>query len=205
MIPPSTGILNHVLCNSLYSAKVATRFFYFFLPLLIMKKQFTLGAIAGATSLLLAVPLFAQMSSAESSPSVMAAKTRPVPTQACILAMADHETTMLGTMDAMIATHKAAATAKRDALKAAAALTDDTARMEALKKAQESFRTAMETTMQAKDKTAMDALKTACGDAGMGFGGHMKMGAGPQGKNGHFGMMKQGKGMGAKASPTISQ
>lgn len=136
--------------------------------------KFLLSAAAGATTLLIAVPVFAQGAGAASS-----AKTRTVPTQTCLLAMADHETTMLGSMDAMIAAHKAAATAKRDALKAAAAITDDTARMEALKKAQEDFRTAMEATMKTKDPAAMDALKEACGDSmpmvGMGHGkGGMK-------------------------------
>lgn len=134
--------------------------------------KFTLGAATGATSLLIAIPLFAQMAGAASSSPTMASK-RPVPTQACVLAMADHETTMLSNIDAMTAAHKAAATTKRDALKAAAALTDDAARMEALKKAQENFRAAMETTMKAKDETSKAALKAACGDSfGVGMG-HM--------------------------------
>lgn len=133
--------------------------------------KFTLGAATGATSLLIAIPMFAQMAGAASSSSLTT--TRPVPTQTCVLAMADHETTMLSNIDAMTAAHKAAATAKRNALKAAAALTDDTARMEALKKAQETFRAAMEATMMAKDGTGMAALKTACGDSfPMGMG-HM--------------------------------
>lgn len=136
--------------------------------------KFTLGAASGALSLAIAVPLFAQMAGAASSSAT--ATNRPVPTQACVLAMADHETTMLSNIDAMTAAHKAAATAKRDALKAAAALTDDAARMEALKKAQETFRASMETTMKAKDETSMAALKTACGDSfpmGMGHKGGM--------------------------------
>ncbi len=139
--------------------------------------KFTLGAATGATSLLIAIPMFAQMAGAASSSSTtMTGKARPIPTQTCILAMADHETAMLSTIDARTAAHKAAATAKRDALKAAAALTDDTARMEALKKAQETFKAAMESTMKAKDETAMTALKTACGDSfpmGMGHKGGM--------------------------------
>ena len=140
--------------------------------------KFAIGAATGAVSLLVAVPLFSQIAGAQSvsSAAKLSAKTRPVPTQTCVLAMADHETAMLSNIDAMIAAHKAAATAKRDALKAAAALTDDTARMEALKAAQEAFRTAMESTMKPKN-AAMTTLKTACGDSfgiGMGHMGGMK-------------------------------
>lgn len=122
--------------------------------------KFTLGAGAGALSLLIAVPVFAQGVGATSSK-----KGRTAPSQTCVLAMADYETTMLSNIDARTAAHKAAATAKRDALKAAAALTDDTARMDALKKAQEDFRTAMEAMMKTKDQAAMDTLKAACGDS----------------------------------------
>lgn len=155
---------------------VRTDYFLLSSPQTIMNK-FTLGAATGATSLLIAIPMFAQMAGAASS-SASATSTRPVPTQTCVLAMADHETTMLSNIDAMTAAHKAAATAKRDALKAAAALTDETARMEALKKAQETFRAAMAATMKLKDEAAMTALKTACGDSfpmGMGHMGEMKM------------------------------
>ncbi|MBP9850265.1 MAG: hypothetical protein KBC47_01080 [Candidatus Peribacteraceae bacterium] len=135
--------------------------------------KFTLGAVTGATSLLLTVPIFAQMAGAQSvsSAATAATKTRPVPTQTCVLAMADHETAMLNTIDANTAARKSAATAKRDALKAASALTDDTARMEAVKKAQEAFRTAMQSTMKPHDEVAMAALKAACGDSFRGMGG----------------------------------
>lgn len=166
-----------------YSVRSPDRLFLIFFTPNDMNK-FTLGAATGVTSLLIAVPLFAQMAgAASSSATTMTGKTRPVPTQTCVLAMADHETSMLSTIDARTAAHKAAAMAKRDALKAAAALTDDTERMEALKKAQEDFKAAMESTMKTKDETSIAALKTACGDSfPMGMGGHMGGKEGMKGK-----------------------
>lgn len=133
-----------------------------------MKKSFLLGATAGATGLALAVPILAQMVSAASSTAGTAdiLKTRPVPTQACVQAMADQDGKFLASVDAMITAQKAATKAHQNALVAAAAITDDTARAEAIKAAQEAFRTAMEAAFNADDKKAeMEAMKTACGDS----------------------------------------
>jgi len=52
-------------------------------------KKIALGAATGVTSLLIAVPLFAQMAGA--APSSASAKMRPVPTQARVLAMGHME------------------------------------------------------------------------------------------------------------------
>ncbi len=148
-----------------------------------MKKSFLIGATAGATSLAIAVPLLAQMVSAASGTATTTAdvlKTRPVPSQACVQAMADQDGKFLANVDAMIAAQKAATKAHHDALVAAAAITDDTARGEAIKAAQEALRTAMDAAFKADDKKAdMDAMKTACGDSfrffgGPGMGGGMK-------------------------------
>lgn len=130
-----------------------------------MKKSFTLGAIAGATSLAVAVPVIAQMVSAASEPAFTAADM-PVPSQACVQAMADQETAHLSSMNSMHAAMKTASAARRDALASAAKVADDTARQEAVKQAQMSFREAMKAAMEAQgDRSAgMEALKTACGD-----------------------------------------
>lgn len=144
-------------------------------------KKFTLGVMAGASSLLVAVPLLATLSSAQSSisSSTTTGGERPIPSQACVSALAAQEDFMLSNMDAMHATHKTTMTAHRDALTAAAAITDDTARQEALKTAHEAMRTAMEAAMEsAPDPTAtMEAVRDACGDMFMFHGGKgMKMG-----------------------------
>lgn len=143
-----------------------------------MKKSFILGATAGATSLAIAVPLLAQLVSAASGTATTTAdvlKTRPVPSQVCVQAMADQDTKFLANVDAMITTQKAATKAHHDALVAAAAITDDTARGEAIKAAQEALRTAMDAAFKADDKKAeMEAMKTACGDNHFFMmGGHM--------------------------------
>jgi len=156
------------------------------LPLFSMKK-FTTGVIVGISSVAVAIPVLAQLASAASGDTSSAAssfaKTRPVPTQACIEAMAAQDTNFLAHIDATIAAQKAATQAHKDALLAAASITDNTERAAALKKANEDFRTAMKNAMgsQADIKASMDALKAACGN-GMGFGGPgMMMFGGPVG------------------------
>lgn len=163
--------------------------------------KFTLGAAAGATSLLVAVPLLAQMVGAASSSSAGTEETiasvRPIPSVACVTALATAEGHMLSNMDAVMASQKQILTAHHAALTAAAALTDDTAREAALTTANETMRTAMKAAHDAMpDKSATkDAIKEACGDAmGPGMGGMMgPMGfgpGGPGGRGGHHGMMK---------------
>ncbi len=159
-----------------------------------MKKSFAAGAIAGMSSLALAVPLLAQISSAatDSSASTNIKADRPAPSIACVQALAAKDDAMLATIDTMMAAHKSATQARRDALKAGATITDDAARKAAVQAADEAFYKAMQTAMESqKDDASMDALKEACGDSmgGMHFkmafggpmGGHMKMrGPGPE-------------------------
>jgi hypothetical protein len=147
-------------------------------------KKFAMGAIAGASALALSVPIALQLASAASSDgtssSVTGAKSRPVPTQACVQEMASRDDHFLQTVDAMIAAQKAATLEHKNALIAAAQLTDDTQRMEALKAAEEKFRTAMKTVMEA-NKPADDGTTTsACGNM-MKHGGMMMMHGGPGG------------------------
>lgn len=175
-----------------------------------MQKSFAIGAATGAASLLVAVPMLAQLAGAANftaATPVDFLKDRPVPTQTCIEAMATQETKSLSTMDAVTAAHKAASTAHRDALLAAAKITDETTRGEALKAAHEAMRTAMEAAMQKTDMQAdMDAMKAACGDsmpmhgfmmATPAMGGKMKM------RGGHFKMMKF-KGANGTAGVSVS-
>lgn len=163
-----------------------------------MNKSFTYGAVAGISSLALAIPFLAQISSAASTGSSVATTTakavRPAPTQACVVALVAKDDAFLANVDTMIAAQKTATQTHRSALNAAASITDDTQRQAAVKAADEAFRTAMKTAMESHmtaDKTQMEALKTACGNAGMGGGMHFEMGMG-MGGPGHGGMMKGG-------------
>lgn len=136
-------------------------------------KKFTIGAVSGVSALALAFPLFA---SAQSAPSANDA-ARPVPSQVCVQALAAQESTMIANMDSMTAARKAAMQAHQTALSAAASITDDAQRQDALKKANEDMRAAMKTGMDANKETVksgMDAVKTACGNGGF----HLSFGMG---------------------------
>lgn len=158
--------------------------------------NFTAGAIAGISSIALAIPVLAQISSAASTGTTAsastAAKTRPAPTVACVQALAAKDDAFLSNVDTMIAAQKTATTTHRNALTAAAAITDDTQRQAAVKAADEAFRTAMKTAMDSQmttGKTEMEALKTACGDTMGGMRFEMAFG-GPMGGHGKGGMMR---------------
>jgi hypothetical protein len=164
-------------------------------------KTFTLGTLAGGIALAITVPFVTQFASAQSVSSVSSAAraARPAPSQACVQAMASVGDTSLGFFDSMNTARKAALTARTAALKAAAALTDDTARQAAVKKAEEDFRTAMQTAMKAKStamQTTHEAMQTACGNS-RGFG--LMMG------NGERGMMgkSQGQGLAQGKGPNL--
>lgn len=168
-----------------------------------MKKTYALSAVAGLTVLAIAMPAFAQSASTDATTG----KTRPVPTQACVQAMVTNESLMMQAMDTKQAGLKVAQLAHLNALKAAAALTDETARRDALKKANEDMKTAMQTLMQpsADMQATRDALKTACGtasgepgglgmrDGGPGRGGMMGAKGGAPGVIGKFKGMFGGK------------
>ena len=157
-----------------------------------MKKTFALGAAAGMSSLALAVPLLAQLAGAASSDTVSsgaATQAQHVHTRECVEALAAHDDFMLSGMDAMVVAHKAATIAHRDALRAAATITDDEQREAAVKNAHAALRAAIRAAMEGQgDKTAqMEELHAACDDA-IGFHGMMLHGLGPMGGKGF--MMK---------------
>lgn len=139
-------------------------------------KPFTVGIITGMASLAVAVPLLAGVAGAQANKTTTA--TRPVPSQACAVAMADVEDVRLRTMDQMITVQKEAIQQRATALRAAAALTDDTARAEALQKLHADMRKQKESRESEELTTAMDAMHTDCGDAAWGFGMKNDMGEG---------------------------
>lgn len=163
-------------------------------------KPFTIGVAVGMTALTLAIPLLVQVSSAASGQSsstgrMFGKREMPAPSQACVQALAGKHTAMLGTMDAMMAKHKIVMTAHRDALLLAADIQDETQRQAAVKKANDDMHTAMKADREAGEtetmKTVMEAVKTACGDMGMGrgmMGGKGFMGMKHGGRKGPMGM-----------------
>lgn len=137
-----------------------------------MKNKFTLGVVAGMSSLALAVPLFAQVSSAQSAattatPAATSARSimfRHAPlTQQQVTDMAAKDGLFLSNIDAMVTVQKSAVAARQTALTSAAAISDETQRSAAVEKAQQDMRTAIEAAV-----TANPDLKNAM----MPFGGH---------------------------------
>lgn len=160
-------------------------------------KKFAIGAAAGASALALAFPLLVSAAGDASASQ----NNRPVPSQACVQAIAANESTAIGDIDAMTAARKEAMKTHQTALTAAALITDDTQRMAAIKAANDAFRTALKNARDAKSttiKTAMDAVKAACGDTmrGMmgGFGGKEGFAGFFKGHKGKGGMMGHGFG-----------
>ncbi|MDD4628786.1 MAG: hypothetical protein PHE68_05335 [Candidatus Peribacteraceae bacterium] len=156
-------------------------------------KKYILGLIIGASSLGLAIPLLVQAAS-DSSTSAPASLN---PSQACVQAMAARDGAQLSTFDIITQAQKTALKARQEALAAAATITDDVLRKDAVKKANDDFRATMKTAMdQAKtaQQSTADTLRAACGK-GMGrmFGGEAE-GFGPMmGKNfGGFGRGEKG-------------
>lgn len=158
--------------------------------------KFALGAVAGASSLLLAVPLIAQVAGAASTTAL--GTTRTAPSQACMQAMLKVEDVRLSEFDAMTAKHKQQMQQHRDSLATIAAIADDAARKEAMQKLHETMRSSMQAgqqTMSDAMKSAVDAAKTTCGNSMM----LHKMSSGMGGPGMMKGMMhKEGRGMGGK-------
>lgn len=127
--------------------------------------KFRLGIITGMSSLIVAVPMIAQISSAQSSSGSSAADI--VPTQACVAAMADLEEAHLAQFDVMNEQRKQGIQTRITALNSAAAIADDAARQDALKQMREDMKSqigGMKNSIPASLQTAMDAVKEACGD-----------------------------------------
>lgn len=136
--------------------------------------KFTLGIVAGIGSLAVAIPILAQVSSAASTSSIAdMMKTRPPLTQEAVQAMVQHDTDFLTNIDAVVQEAKKVIQAHKDALTAAATLSDETQRQAAIQKAQEDMRAAIQAAL-----TAHPEWKSAM--MPMAFGGH-KMGHGPKG------------------------
>ena len=169
-------------------------FFTSFLPNYSMKK-FTLGALSGISALAIGFPLVAQMSFAQSSEAAASAQAnRPVPTQACVQAMANLESVKLSHFDTHQAEMKDKLEEHLTALQAAAALSDEDARKAALQAMHESMK-AEKPEAPADVQAAQEALKTACGDT-MKMKGQKGPG-GQQGQRGPGGQgMRRGPGMG---------
>lgn len=115
--------------------------------------KFTLGAIAGVTSLLIAVPIVAQVAGAQSTSSAGSTMrnyffSKPAATQAHIQEMIDRDAMILQNIDAVTAAHKKALQAHKDALTAALSISDETQRAEAVKKAHDDMHTSMSTSMK---------------------------------------------------------
>ena len=158
-------------------------------------KKFTLGVITGASSLLVAVPILAQVSSAQSTMSDPALSDRPVPSQACLTALVAKEDAVLADMETHAAERKAAALAHRDALAAAATITEGVERGEAFRTAQEAFHASMMAVDHDAMKATMDAVREACGEM-FGFrafhkGHHGMGGFGMMGRPGPEGWMHE--------------
>ncbi len=144
-----------------------------------MKNKFLLGAVAGVSALIVAVPLIAQFSSAQSA-STSAASTS-APSQACIQALVAKDDAFLANIDAETAARRSAMQAHETALKASAGITDGARRQAAFQQANEALRTAMQNAKQSEsnEKTARDTVKAACGNLkgmmfGMGWEGHRR-------------------------------
>jgi len=141
---------------------------------------FTYGAVAGITTLALAAPFLVQLSSAAADGTTPFA--RPAPTQAQVQEMVTRDDAFLKNMAALATVQKSATQAHRDALAAAASITDDAQRHTAVQKANEDMRAAMQAALAANHD-----LKSAM----MPFGGGRGQGEG-KGKGGFGGMMGRG-------------
>jgi hypothetical protein len=117
--------------------------------------------------------------------------------------MAGKDDAFLSTVDAMIDAQKTATQAHKAALVLAAGNSDDAQRAAAVKKADSDFHTAMQAEMSsqsASQKSAMDALKTACAGS-MGMRDGMMRGPGPMGMPGGFAGRMRGQKMGRGKGP----
>lgn len=114
-----------------------------------MNKKLLAGTIAGLSTLALAIPAFAQVTDTgtSSAPSFMG--MRHSFTQEDIQQMIARDDAFLANIDAMIVVQKSATQSHRAALTAAAAITDDAARQEAVKQAHEDMRAAIEAAVTA--------------------------------------------------------
>lgn len=134
--------------------------------------KFRLGIITGMSSIIIAVPVISQVAGAQSSTASTrtTASSHVAPTQACVLAMTTVDELRLKNFDTEMAAHKQQLQTRVSTLKSAAALTDDAAREDALKQMREDMQKSHDTmkdSVNPEIKTAMDAVRKACGDSFM--------------------------------------
>jgi len=146
-----------------------------------MKNKFMLGAVSGIAALTAAVPLLAQVTNAQTpadtpsapDPSLTAQAKAPLTVEQ-IQQMITHDDAFLANIDAAVTVQKAATQAHRDALASAATITDDTTRQEAVRKANEAYRTAIQDAIAAHPDLK-EALRFGP-MGGHGFGEHGRRG-----------------------------
>ncbi len=150
-----------------------------------MNKKFITGAASGL-AVALAIPAFAQVTGGSASstgavpshPPFMMREQRTF-TQEDIQQMIARDDAFLANIDDLIASRKAATQTHRAALAAAASITDETERQEAVQKAHEDMRAAMEAYMAAHPGLKEMGMMMHVG-RGRGRGhGHMR-GPGPE-------------------------
>lgn len=145
-----------------------------------MKRSFTLGVVAGISSLALAVPVLAQISSAQVADEAPSQESSSGPmkfmmrhgqdfSQEGIQERIDRDAAFLANIDAMIAMQKSAMQTHKDALTAALSITDDTQRKAAVQAADEAHRAAVEAAIAANPDLKM-GMKMHFGGKGHGRG-----------------------------------
>ncbi len=150
-----------------------------------MKNKFLLGAVSGVTALAVGFPILAQVSSAQdvSGPALESASSwrwaaeRPVLTVDMLQEMIDRDQALLENIDEMVVALKSATQTHKDALTSALSLSDQTARDEAARAANEARRAALEAVIEANPD-----LKGLLpfGPGGRGGHGGMMRGPGPE-------------------------
>lgn len=147
-----------------------------------MKHKFTLGIVSGMSILALAVPFLAQVSSAATSDATTETSFPDCPAMK-LMSIQDRiarDDAFLANVDAMVSIQKSATQTHRDALTAAAALTDETAQQEAVRAADEAYRTMIQDALKANSD--LQSVMMPFGGRGRGMHGGM-MGRGPDTEN----------------------
>ncbi len=159
--------------------------------------KFSLGTLVGISSLVL-VPLLASAASSASGTSANPSRERPIPSQECLQALVAKQDMMLDTFDVTSVARKSAMQTHRDALSAAAAITDEAQRQVAVQQANQDFRTAMQD-LKPENSTEMEAAREAVHDAcGGAMGSQNGMGLGMGGGFGGGHMMGEFRGHGMR-------
>lgn len=169
-------------------------------PLCSMKNTFTTAALCGVVSLCISVPALAQSAGYEQQTQERQPFSRSVPSQACIQAKVALEDAKLADFDAMMARRKQALQNRRAALAAAAILTDESARRQALQAITEQSSEKHDgQDVPQSIQTAHEAVRTACSNAFMenrGPGNAQGQGQGQRPQQGQGQWLSPGQGQG---------